>query len=195
MRKPKWDWKLALGLYLAGQSLRDVALKLGCPEGTVAAQCTRKGWTALRDAQNTYAKQLLASQPQAITLEERAQAFRLLCIMSAEQSMQALLALPIATNIKEMRLREEVMTSIVKRGRTAFGLDNEDSAGRPVINIAIQAGLTPVVEQLSAPMPAKLVQEATIVGNCEESDTNVVESPLAPTNQPAIEAELRAVNP
>jgi hypothetical protein len=132
-------WEQIKTAHASGIGLREIALNMGIPEGTVLARAKRKGWT--REIQNAKALAKRDDTSTAITTFEA---------VSATMQQRGERHLGHMANIVEKTLphvealepgaildRIDDVETLDKIGRRTFGLSDGDAPGQVMINIAL----------------------------------------------------------
>ena len=129
------DWNLAKALRAQGIEWAEIADRVGTSEGTLRVKASRQGWSKIhKQTANVLAD--LGVQTMAKVIQEQAPKAAEQWLKAVQEdtvtSIEAIRKLPTPKNLRDMATREKMMVDHVKRGRSAFGLD--DAKGGTTVN-------------------------------------------------------------
>lgn len=126
------DWNLAKALRGQGFRWEEIAPQVNANPATLKVRASREGWSRLKK-QTANALEAIGIQTAAQTIKEQAPklAEKWLETVQANtvKAADAFDKLPIPKNLDDFKTYEETADKHVKRGRAAFGLDDQKSGG------------------------------------------------------------------
>lgn len=169
LRKNKYDWPKAKALFLEGFSLTRVSEKCGINIGTLRSKSFKDQWTLQRKALNSVLDKKVTenfiakkTKDAELFLEEHANdAKRILDTLKAQNP----------ANIDEILKHEQASGANLKRGRSAYGIDDRENKENAAINALVMA--------------AKGVSEGEL-GEGSQEGTKLVTGDPTPTSGPIV---------
>ena len=141
-----YDWASIKAFYLKGAMLKDICAKFGCNHSTLARKIGDKGWNTEKAGLQTLVSDRLASST-VRSIAMKGGKFMDEHQSDAEQSLNSMQVLRDqgVSTLDDWQKYEQIMTSNLKRGRIAFGLDKEENKAKSLVNITIMGRSDEVV--------------------------------------------------
>jgi len=159
------DWELAKALRAQGLSYAQIADKAGGTMVAIRSKACRERWNDLASRTRGVLQQH-GIETAAKTIKEQAPKLAEAWLAEAQadtvDSIASLRKLPTPKNLDDAKKREEMMLTHVKRGRAAFGLDDQKGSG---VSINIMSQLCQI---------AAVQQGATVVAECSTDRSDSV---------------------
>lgn len=126
------DIELAKILRSQGLTYADIAKQAGGTAVAIRAKACREGWNAVATRARAVLKQH-GIEAAGKTIKEQAPKLAEQWLAAAQEdtieSIEAIRKLAKPTSLEKMKQREEMLLTHVKRGRAAFGLDDQKGGG------------------------------------------------------------------
>lgn len=151
VRRPKTDWPGIRMLYATGVTQDELHKRTGIPLGTICSRSAREGWDAdrkrlqeLERVQQAKTQELLAAMP------ERGRRWVSRVAEQTDRHLSVLEAEPIAT-IKDVDRVIGTLDKVDRVARRSYGLDEEGSGSRTIVNLGFLQDFKPETPVLEAP--------------------------------------------
>lgn len=152
------DWNLAKALRSQGLGYREIASQTGGTAVAIRSKACREGWNDVA----TRASEVLQQHGLGLaarTIKEQApklaEAWLATVQANTVKAADAFDKLPVPKNLDDFKTYEETADKHVKRGRAAFGLDDQKGGG-------VQVNIMAQLNQLVSATPTATV-DATVV--------------------------------